>query len=266
MSKYFYLFGSTTLWSATTCNGSPFRIRNRISKASTLVRSFSLPQLHQSSHPLPPLSEDSTTPPSAEPTPPSQEHLPSSKRASLTLPSKHLITPPQTPSPSPPQSKDPATINIQHANQGLSLLQSSLHSLNQNPPLARHLYIQAVVSLLQGLPPSTELTESEIATLRSALPPTLDFCFSPEKSTDDDNDKTSIPQQQHPSSLLSRSLSTITSSLLITTQVLIPYLRLLLSVLAAYDHEYGIHERVFAVSSAVAKKIWRSAAENVDAG
>ncbi|KAI4206639.1 MAG: hypothetical protein LQ348_000875 [Seirophora lacunosa] len=284
-------------------SSSPFQLRDRLSRASALIRSFSAPDAHQAADvPLPPTSSPpSTLKTASEPVPPTL--TPPPLYASAFLPqtlhplqfphAKHDDSPITTTTTTPSTGIDITNLNVEYAQQGLSLLRTSLSSLAQNPAFARQLYIHALVYLLQGLPaPATSLAEHELASLRSAIPhavfpaaavtTTTTTALPPgDQRLDDNNDLSSKARRNRrpsiaddpanqqgppppPPSLLHRALSILVFLLLSAAQRLRPCLHALLSTLVSYDERYGIRAGATAGCWAVGRSVWVWATENVD--
>ncbi|KAL8681841.1 MAG: hypothetical protein Q9186_002073 [Xanthomendoza sp. 1 TL-2023] len=234
-----------------TRSSSSIQLRNRIIRATGLVRSLPIPSPLKMGKPPP-------TSPGLRPT------------AAITPPPPYLELPTTPTSASIAPGED--TFDTKYAQQGLSLLQTSLHERSENPNFARQLYIHAVVYILQGLP---TLSKSDIATLRSALPTSL-FAPTASKHNDDNesdkdkdkenqtDEKTTQDTHQAPPSLLHRALSTIVFLVIIFIQSLLPYLHHLLSTLQFYNHEYHIQERTCNFGFFVGRRVWEILISTVD--
>ena len=126
---------------------------------------------------------------------------------------------------------------------GFDLLQLAVaESQNQDDDslaFARHLYLHAIAYLLRGLP--NELTEAEKASLRAALPASLQHLKV------DDRSASTSTHQGHPS-LLHRLLASGIVHLFLFTSFILPYLKLLLRNAYKYERTHHISERLFAAA------------------
>ncbi|KAI4232583.1 MAG: hypothetical protein L6R40_007369 [Gallowayella cf. fulva] len=268
---------TTVFQSLTAClirSSSPGQLRIRVSRAFALVRSFPTfsllqrrkqPSCSESSTQSPFIIEPLSTPPPISPELQATAATPRPPYRRQTTPTAASIA---------PGKEDNATTPIEnnYAQQGLSLLQTSLHEYPHKPIFARQLYIHALIYLLQGLPP---LSEAEIASLRFALPPCL-LVLSPTTHTSSDDKKddeiqrdASTSEHDHatpPPSLLHRTLSTTVFFLLSLIRFLTPYIRHLLSTFRYYDREYNIHHRAFSCVVTVMRRVWDLTISNMDPG
>ncbi|KAL8642802.1 MAG: hypothetical protein Q9228_000542 [Teloschistes exilis] len=187
---------------------------------------------------------------------------------------------PSNRTPSQPVSREESeNVDIKYAQQGFSLLQTSLLHLEQSPSFARQLYIHALVYLLQALP--AHLSDHETSGLRSAIPRScLDVVgdtssrvngsggarvtsrndhrgglgtTSHPKRHDDYRDHPSISSS---SSYLHRAFSTFTSAAVRSYQYSLPYFLVIGKMLVYYDHEYRVHERFIGIFLADMRIIW----------
>ncbi|KAI4223408.1 MAG: hypothetical protein L6R36_005431 [Xanthoria steineri] len=268
---------------------SPLQLRSRLSKAYTLIQSSptSPPPSKRISWPT-----DLWTGESAKiPAPPSPDPESSTAAIAPPPPYRNLLTPEAA---SLDQEEAEATLfNAKYAQQSLLLLQSSLHQHAQDPTFARQLYIHAVVYLLQGLPPSSSLSDSEKTSLGSALPRCL---ILPSSSTsrhnnhddesrssapgrksgqdsaanktlsspDDDEDGNQTKTTTIPATLLHRALSSTILLLIICVHALTPHLLALSAALRHYDREYNIQARVWGFLAALARRVWDGLMATVD--
>ncbi|KAL8659444.1 MAG: hypothetical protein Q9202_007124 [Teloschistes flavicans] len=255
---------------------SPLQLRRRISKISAIVPSLTPSYLyhhqHQESdckHPRPVAEAGAEATLAAAP--PVYCHLPS-----ISKPSQKV-------------SRDEGeNLDTKYAQQGLSLLQTSLVHLPQSPSFARQLYIHALVYLLQALP--THLSDPELAGLNAALSRSClgvvkdgssrigssAAADSQQASSPQDHHRgfeTSSPPKQHDyrddpstssSSYLHRTLSTLTSATVRLYRSLLPYFHAFGKTLARCDHEYRIHEHVIAIVLAVVRTIWTYVIVSID--
>ncbi|KAL8942939.1 MAG: hypothetical protein Q9216_001354 [Gyalolechia sp. 2 TL-2023] len=174
----------------------------------------------------------------------------------------------------PPFDNPKPNINPSAAHQGLHLLLLSLHYIPLSPAFARQLYITALVYLLHGLPPSIHLAEAELQSLRSAIPASLleredDIDININNKNNNTNDNSGPDQRKHQnippaSSIPHRALSTQTLLLLRAIQISISYIRYFLAVLAYYDRQYRMRERLLTLAVSFVRGTWRRAVDNVD--
>ncbi|KAL8980882.1 MAG: hypothetical protein Q9205_004160 [Flavoplaca limonia] len=174
------------------------------------------------------------------------------------------------------EEPDTTSFDPKYAQQSLSLLQTALQENAQNSIFARQLYIHAVIYLLQGLPPSSTLTEAEKTGLRSAVP----GCFMLPESAHNSKFETGLvgkyehdnapsltsrenPEQPKPS-LLHRAFATTVLLLVLLVQFASPYLLWLFSTLRHYDREYNIQVRVCSLLVTFAKRVWDFVVSAVD--
>ncbi|KAI4233555.1 MAG: hypothetical protein LQ349_004334 [Xanthoria aureola] len=270
---------------------SPLQLRNRLSKAYTLIQSSptSPPPSKRISWPTDLWTGDSAR----IPAPQSPDSEPSTAATAPPPPYGNLLSPEAA---SLDQEEVEATIfNPKYAQQSLVLLQSSLHQHAQDPTFARQLYIHAVVYLLQGLPPSSSLSDSEKTSLGSALPrclllpsssstlrhdnhddeskPSGTSRKSAQDSTanktlsspdDDDEDENQTQPTTIPATLLHRALSSTILLLIICIHALTPHLLAFSAVLRHYDREYNIQARVWGFLAALARRVWDGLVATVD--
>ncbi|KAI4167314.1 MAG: hypothetical protein LQ343_007318 [Gyalolechia ehrenbergii] len=267
MGKLLYSFDPYAPWTFTdassvfltswfSCSNSPFQIRKRLSRTSALVYSVS----PSSPHPC------QDEPPESLPNDSPVLHATEFNSPLLDSDSEPPTVARLTTHPLPPQGKiQNSKINTPYAHQGLHLLLLSLHYIPLNSPFARQLYITALVYFLHSLPPSTHLSETELKSLRSAIPASLPI----EQDANKDKNNNGCDQQNHhivppASSLPHRTLSTQTFLLLRAIQTLTSYIRYFLSVLAYCDQQYRIREHALTLATSVARETWRRAVEHVD--
>ncbi|KAI4109638.1 MAG: hypothetical protein LQ339_001751 [Xanthoria mediterranea] len=267
---------------------SPLQLRSRLSRAYTLIQSSpsSPPPSKRISWPTDLWTGDSAR----IPAPPSPDSEPSTAATAPPPPYRNLLTPEAA---SLDQEETEATIfNPKYAQQSLLLLQSSLHQHAQDPTFARQLYIHAVVYLLQGLPPSSSLSDSEKTSLGSALPRCLMLpCSTPRHNNHDDESKPSAPGRKSgqnsaanktlssldddedenqtqpttiPATLLHRALSTTILLIIICIHALTPHLLALSAALRHYDREYNIQARLWGFLAALARRVWDGLVSAVD--
>ncbi|KAI4201927.1 MAG: hypothetical protein LQ350_002975 [Teloschistes chrysophthalmus] len=274
-----YLTRSSSSWvlpgsqaSVETEWTSPLQLRRRMSKVSAIVPSLAssylfYQQQQQKSDRKPPRPAPeigSEASPAAAP--PKYSALPSNPRQSQPL-----------------SREESENVDAKYAQQGLSLLQTSLLHLQQSPSFARQLYIHGLVYLLQALP--AHLSDPETAGLRSAIPRS---CLDVVGDTSSriggsggaaDSQQVIARQEHHlgletsshlmrhdhrndPSTSASSSsylhliFSTLTSTAIRSHQYLLPYLLVFGKMLVDYDHEYRIHERFIGIFLAVARMVW----------
>ena len=231
---------------------SPLQLRNRLSKAYTLIQSSPIsPSLQKrrswptdlwTSNPItpPPSSPKLDPSPAATTPPPPYLHPLHRKAASL-----HTEEPKTT-------SFDP-----KYAQQSLSLLQTALSEHAHNATFARLLYIHAIIYLLQGLPPPSTLTEVEKTSLGSAMPGYLMLAESVHDNKLETTANSTSHQHPKPSpSLLHRALSTTILLLVILAQFLTPYLLCFVSTLQYYEREYSIRVHVHSFLATLSKRSW----------
>ncbi|CAL8581889.1 hypothetical protein XPA_007569 [Xanthoria parietina] len=268
---------------------SPLQLRSRLSKAYTLIQSSptSLPPSKRISWPTDLWTGDSVR----IPAPPSPDPEPSTATTAPPPPYRNLPTPEAA---SLDQEEAEATVfNPKYAQQSLLLLQSSLHQHAQDPTFARQLYIHAVVYLLQGLPPSSSISDSEKTSLASALPRCLMLPSSTSQHTNhdnefkpsapgrksgqnsaankalsspdnDDNDENQTQPTTIPATLLHRALSTTILLIIICVHALTPHLLALSAALRHYDRQYNIQARVWGFLAALARRVWDGLVATVD--
>ncbi|KAL8695276.1 MAG: hypothetical protein Q9218_000174 [Villophora microphyllina] len=173
---------------------------------------------------------------------------------------------PPTQSQTPHIQSDGAGIDIKYAQQGLSLLQNSLHELPQSPSFARQVYIHALVYLLQSLP--AYLSGSENASLRCALPSSLLVAADPLPRIDTEDHepqtlshqvlKVEVPSSKHEideprTTHLHRTLSAFTTALVLFTQYLLPHFRSFFERLVYYDKTYRIRNHFFDLARSIVR-------------
>ncbi|CAO1600727.1 hypothetical protein XANCAGTX0491_004409 [Xanthoria calcicola] len=267
---------------------SPLQLRSRLSKAYTLIQSSptSPPPSKRISWPIDLWTGDSAR----ISAPPSPDSEPLIATTAPPPPYRNLLTPEAA---SLDQEEAEATIfNPKYAQQSLLLLQSSLDQHAQDPTFARQLYIHAVVYLLQGLPPSSSLSDSEKTSLGSALPRCLILPSSTSRpnnhdddskpsatgrksaqnstanktlsSPDDDDDENQTQPTTIPATLLHRALSSTILLLIICIHALTPHLLAFSAVLRHYDREYNIQARVWGFLAALARRVWDGLVATVD--
>ncbi|KAL9039500.1 MAG: hypothetical protein Q9180_002488 [Flavoplaca navasiana] len=248
---------------------SPLQLRNRLSKAYTLIQSS--PTFHS-----PPKRRSWPTdlwiinPLTPAPSSPDLEPLPAT-----TPPPPYLHPFPPNAASLSQEKPDATSFDPKYAQQSLSLLQTALHENAQNSTFARQLYIHAVVYLLQGLPPSSTLTEADKTSLRSAAPACLMLPESAHHSKfqtglvgkyEHDN-TTTVTFHKNPEakpSLLHRAFATTVLLLVLLVQFASPYLLCLFSTLRRYDREYNIQVRVCSFLATFAKRVWDFVVAAVD--
>ncbi|KAL9602260.1 MAG: hypothetical protein Q9219_001985 [cf. Caloplaca sp. 3 TL-2023] len=261
----------------SSCGGSPLQLRTRLYKASVVIRTSSLLQFYQNRQPLLSPPQSQAVRPKNHLYPPQEGPLLSESNRPESPPTDLLPLPPPPPfttlplAPnyySPFHAADDTTplIDPTRANTGLSLLQNSLLTLHQNPPIARHLYIHALVYLLQAFPSPPHLSEEEKSALRSAFPtaPSHDSRSSGKEEKEEEQPSCSKPPSPPPPSVIYHTLSTLTYFFLLAIHFLGPHVRRTLSTLRAYEQEYRLRERGTASASIVVHRGWRLVKENVD--
>ena len=248
---------------------SPLQLRNRLSKAYTLI---------QSSSPFPSPTKRRSWPTDLwiinplAPAPLSPKFNPS---PATTPPPPYLHPLPPNPASLSQEEPDTTSFDPKYAQQSLSLLQTAHQENAQNSIFARQLYIHAVIYLLQGLPPSSTLTEAEKTSLRSAAP----GCFMLPESAHNSKFETglvgkykhdnapSFTSHEYPEpkpSLLHRAFATTVLLLVLFVQFASPYLLWLFSTLRHYDREYNIQVRVCSLLVTFAKRVWDFVVSAVD--
>lgn len=136
---------------------------------------------------------------------------------------------------------------------GLSLLslaveESSMISEDAqfgNPGFARQLYLHALTYLLRALP--TDLTTEEQLSVRSALPAGVVEPLQFEVNAGY-NSRNLSGDADHQPSLLHRTLASTIVQLFILFQIILPYLKYLLSAAYQYEREHKISEKVLSQS------------------
>ncbi|KAI4270236.1 MAG: hypothetical protein LQ337_006799, partial [Flavoplaca oasis] len=252
---------------------SPLRLRNRLSKAYTLIQSSPTSPSPTKRRSWP---TDLWTINPLAPAPPSPNLEPSP--ATIPPPPYLHSLPPNAASLSQ-EEPNATSFDPKYAQQSLSLLQTALYENAQNSTFARQLYIHAVIYLLQGLPPSSTLTVAEKTSLRSAAPACLMFPESAAhnnsqfetglvgKYEHDDAPTTFTfrenPEQPKPS-LLHRAFATTVLLLVLLIQLATPYLLCLFSTLRRYDREYNIQVRTCRFLATLAKRVWDFVVSAVD--
>ncbi|KAI4275078.1 MAG: hypothetical protein L6R38_005962 [Xanthoria sp. 2 TBL-2021] len=259
---------------------SPLQLRSRLSKTYTLIQSSPNSPLPQKRRSCPTdlwTGENTRTPASPSP------NLKPSTAITPPPPYRNLL-PPKAASLAEEEA-DTTIFNPKYAQQSLFLLQTSLQEHAQDPTFARQLYIHAVVYLLQGLPPSSSLSESEKTSVGSAVPQCLILPSASAYNVDDDESKTTTntgrkcdndnanktsslnDDNQTPTpttTLLHRALLSTIVLIIIFIQFLSPYIHNLFSALRHYDREYNVQGRICSFLAAIARRVWDLLASAVD--
>ncbi|KAL9586755.1 MAG: hypothetical protein Q9212_000702 [Teloschistes hypoglaucus] len=250
---------------------SPLQLRRRISK---LTFSYFLYQKQQQQ------DSDCKTP---RPVPKAGAEV-----SPAAAPPVYSALPSNQAPPQPLSREECESVDTKYAQQGLSLLQTSLLHLQQSPSFARQLYIHALVYLLQALP--VHLSDPETAGLRSAIPRScLDVvgdtslriggsgAADSQQAIARQDHHRGLETSSHPklhdhsadpptssSSYLHLTFSTLTNATIRSHQYLLPYLLVFGKMLMYYDHEYRIHQRAIGIFLAIARMVWASIVVAVD--
>lgn len=141
---------------------------------------------------------------------------------------------------------------------GINLLEALVAEAQDPSPqkrtLPRQQYIYTMAYLLHGLP--QDLTPHEATTIEQALPPGL------QKSSKCDKESP-VEGRSGYRSLPRRMLASVIVQLFLLIQLLLPYLRLLLTSAYTYDRTHRITERALTASMTTLDSIGRKGADLV---